>query len=591
MKGWILDEGLKLHDLGVSAFRGQNAATDHLAAFREAIRLGKVLPGDVLLVESLDRLSREDIDPAWELFRSTLKSGVEIYTREPERHYLPADLSNFGTRIEVQAYMLRAYNESATKSMRGKSYWAAMRDLMVNKRKPIHKVLPAWLRLSPDRQRFEIIPEAAKSIKLIFQWAGEGMGINPVTARLNREGIKPIGQANSWRHSYVAKLLQDKTVIGHYQPHVMKMVPLDPKNPDGPAIHRRVPQGDPIPDYFPQIITEKQWYAVREAVKQRGKTRGRSGAGIASLFTGLLHDARDGQVMHLAYAGSSRKSNTRILLSYGCRNGEPGSVRLPFPYDAVERAFLASVKELKPADILGGKVDDREQEIAALSGKLHELDMKIATIQQRVMDEEGIDALVVLLEKLDKEKKTTAAKLDRLKGETSHQQPEVLGETQTLIDLLQKAQGEERKELRTRLKGRISRLVAGIWVLVWDVSSSIRAVEVQIIFHSGKVRLLHLAWLRRGSKHRGLVTGIGGVLVDEKGKGANLTDKRLSNYRTDPGTLAFFDQHLANLEPAIQAVIQAEIELRESISRREEFKRTGVVPAKDRKHILAEMDE
>ena len=33
--------------------------------------------------------------------------------------------------------------------------------------------------------------------------------LEPITARLNSEGVKPIGRANSWRHSYVAKLLQD----------------------------------------------------------------------------------------------------------------------------------------------------------------------------------------------------------------------------------------------------------------------------------------------------------------------------------------------------------------------------------------------
>src|SRR5262245_27229953 len=65
-KGWALDEILYLRDLGKSAFRGANAATGKLGAFLEAIKSGDVKRGDVLLLESLDRLSREDIDPAWE---------------------------------------------------------------------------------------------------------------------------------------------------------------------------------------------------------------------------------------------------------------------------------------------------------------------------------------------------------------------------------------------------------------------------------------------------------------------------------------------------------------------------------------------
>src|SRR5438105_2743351 len=74
-KGWTLDDTFK-PDRGISAFRGKNAATGELAKFLEAIKRGQVEPGDVLLLESLDRLTREDLDPGWELFRRILKGGV-----------------------------------------------------------------------------------------------------------------------------------------------------------------------------------------------------------------------------------------------------------------------------------------------------------------------------------------------------------------------------------------------------------------------------------------------------------------------------------------------------------------------------------
>src|SRR6516165_2388052 len=182
-KGWTLDDSLKLRDLGVSAFRGKNVATGRLAAFLDAIKAGKVRPGDVLLLESLDRLSRQDVDTGWEIFRGILKSGVEIYTREPERPYLPAELNDLGSRIGVQVFLERAYNESSTKSMRGRSFWQARRaQLDGKKRKPIHQNPPAWLRLTDDRMKFAVIPEAAKAIRLIYKWAGEGLGLNPITA-------------------------------------------------------------------------------------------------------------------------------------------------------------------------------------------------------------------------------------------------------------------------------------------------------------------------------------------------------------------------------------------------------------------------
>src|SRR4051812_17590900 len=58
--GLELDEHLTFHDLGRSAFRGQNLAeAGRLGDFLEAVRSGLVPSGSVLLVEQLDRISRQ----------------------------------------------------------------------------------------------------------------------------------------------------------------------------------------------------------------------------------------------------------------------------------------------------------------------------------------------------------------------------------------------------------------------------------------------------------------------------------------------------------------------------------------------------
>lgn len=57
-KGLELDAEFRLVDLGVSAYRGQNLKEGKLGRFLQAIREKKVCAGSVLLVESLDRLTR-----------------------------------------------------------------------------------------------------------------------------------------------------------------------------------------------------------------------------------------------------------------------------------------------------------------------------------------------------------------------------------------------------------------------------------------------------------------------------------------------------------------------------------------------------
>jgi hypothetical protein len=260
------------------------------------------------------------------------------------------------------------------------------------------------------------------------------------------------------------------------------------------------------------------------------------------LFTGLIRDARDGCLMHLTYAGSSRKNNTRVLVSKGARNGEDGSLWLPFPYDRVEQGFLKAAGELRASDILGNAEDDRELEMAGLSGKLQELDEKISKIQHRVMEETGIESLVSLLEKLDREKKETAAKLDKIKSDLVQHRPEALQEVQSLASLLRKAKGKDGYDLKLKTRARIRQPVSEMWMIVYDVpeNENVRMADLQVFFHGGKVRTLGFVWCRRG-KHRGLTDSFAA-------EGRDL-QMDLRKYRDDPKTKKLFDRHVKKAGP------------------------------------------
>jgi DNA invertase Pin-like site-specific DNA recombinase len=54
----LVDES-RLQDIGVSAFKGANVADGALGRFLAAVKANKVPRGSFLLVESLDRLSRQ----------------------------------------------------------------------------------------------------------------------------------------------------------------------------------------------------------------------------------------------------------------------------------------------------------------------------------------------------------------------------------------------------------------------------------------------------------------------------------------------------------------------------------------------------
>ena len=76
--GLVLDAGLSFRDLGMSAFHGRNAREGALRAFLDAVELGLVPRSSYLLVESLDRLSRDRVLAAQSLFLRIVEAGVTI---------------------------------------------------------------------------------------------------------------------------------------------------------------------------------------------------------------------------------------------------------------------------------------------------------------------------------------------------------------------------------------------------------------------------------------------------------------------------------------------------------------------------------
>lgn len=57
--GWQL--GQVFVDAGVTSFRGKNASDGELGEFLKKVKSGEIRPGEILVVERIDRLGRDDI--------------------------------------------------------------------------------------------------------------------------------------------------------------------------------------------------------------------------------------------------------------------------------------------------------------------------------------------------------------------------------------------------------------------------------------------------------------------------------------------------------------------------------------------------
>src|ERR1017187_2160536 len=83
----VFDRSLNLRDEGLSAFKGDNRKKGALAVFLRAVETGLVKRGSFLLVESLDRLSRDTLSVQMTLFMELVNAGLNVVTLTDNQVY------------------------------------------------------------------------------------------------------------------------------------------------------------------------------------------------------------------------------------------------------------------------------------------------------------------------------------------------------------------------------------------------------------------------------------------------------------------------------------------------------------------------
>jgi len=117
-------DGIPLKDIGVSAFKGENIKKGALSLFLNLLEEQRIESNSILLIESLDRLSRETITNAFTQFISILNSGIEIVTLLDGQTYTKEKIDKEPSSLYISlAVMFRANSESDIKSKRLHASW------------------------------------------------------------------------------------------------------------------------------------------------------------------------------------------------------------------------------------------------------------------------------------------------------------------------------------------------------------------------------------------------------------------------------------------------------------------------------------
>ncbi len=346
-KGWTL--GQVMVDEGRSAFSGDNQAPGAaLNIFEQEVAMGQHRD-TVLLVERLDRLSRQGHEDTFDLIRRFGRHGVHVATVDGSAFYRAGEKLNLADIITMLVKAELALDESVKKSERLKSAYKLRRDDAASMKKPMGKNCPAWLSVVDGA--YKVDKAKAKLVKDMWAWADQGMGSLTIAKKLNRDEIKTWArwdrQAPAWDRARVAKILNDPAVIGEYHPHVM-------------IGGKRTKQGEPI-KLFPVIVDPEVFARVRSTAQSRLFTKGGGKSSvIVNLVAGLARCSECDDTMaykRIKAAGTMYKAKPSgnminlsreagVLVCRSAHHDGPCSNRSQLSYGGLENALLDAVLPL-----------------------------------------------------------------------------------------------------------------------------------------------------------------------------------------------------------------------------------------------------
>jgi DNA invertase Pin-like site-specific DNA recombinase len=390
--GLILDDTLT--DEALSAYKGDNTTRGALGVFYDAVHAGQVERGTFLIVEHLDRLSRESPRTALTQFLNLIEAGIKIVTLFDEHLYEAASKSVELDLITAILHMSEAHKSSETKSKRLGEAWTIKRASAT----PLTKMRPAWLSVRNDASGIVFEPnEGAAVIRRIFREAAAGLGSYQIAARLNKEGVPPLtgnkvhgaklpnGQPNpkvgqplssGWNKSRIIAIIKSDHALGWFQPHKR-----EGKN--------RVPVGEPIKDYYPAIVTQSIVDAARANVASRtfaGPGSGRRGDLISNLFTGVA-TCSCGATMFLSHrlakAGVSGWLRCSVAVRDQMRCGNTAGIH----YGKLEEAIIRDFSIIRRIVRASPDADMKTAELAeSIAKKTAEADKLKTTLGNMVTD-------------------------------------------------------------------------------------------------------------------------------------------------------------------------------------------------------------
>lgn len=372
--GMQLDTSLSLRDEGLSAYHQAHVTRGALGAFLLAVEQGRIVPGSVLVVEGLDRLSRAEPIQAQAQLAQIINAGITVVTASDGKAYSreslraqPMDL------IYSLLVMIRAHEESATKATRVSA--AIVRRCKAWQDGTWRGKLrqgrdPQWLQETADG--WQPVPERVAAVQEAVRLYLAGHSGQSIARRLQSAGLQ-VTNSSEATSTHLYKVLANPALVG------TKRVTAGGESFD-------------LADYYPAVLDAATWSDLRAAGSHRGRRAGASQLPHIVTGLGITHCGYCGKAMSgQNLLGKIRKPDQPIPDGYRrllCASSQYGAGRCIEPKSRsvapVERALMTycsdvlNLRALYPSD----RASSTRAELAKARGRAADLD----TQAQRLMD-------------------------------------------------------------------------------------------------------------------------------------------------------------------------------------------------------------
>ncbi|MFZ2285832.1 MAG: recombinase family protein, partial [Bacteroidales bacterium] len=307
--------------------------------------------------------------------------------------------------------------------------------------------------------------------------------LNPIKRKKN---ITP-----SWRKSYIEKILNNnRAVIGEYQPHVI-------------VGGKRIPEGDPIQNYYPVVVNEKKFYQVQALIDDNGSKRAQSGGRndkVSNLFGHMAVCKACGSPMQFQNKGYTSKGGQYLICDKELRQIDGGCTMSRLKYNIVEQNVLNYCVGLQVKDIItddkikATELGIKQKKQLEIKGQIQHLQEKIDRINETIGDTENRDVRKILAhtlsihietqKSLDEELININTEIKKLEQNTENHE-ERLKDIRDLYKRMKELDGEALLTLRLSLRSHLRSLIKKIAI---DSNKG----NLLIYFQSGQRRSISL---------------------------------------------------------------------------------------------------